>query len=176
MKKASEKLSLVLLSRSETVEETKECFGCHRVLPCSAFSQDKNSPTGKRARCKACLNAEEKERYPRVKQSKIEAAERWRLKHPEQAKAIRKKRRSSPEGKALHAIHNKRSSERNPEKVRARKELKLALNIGLVQKLPCRECGAEKVEGHHPDYSKPYDVVWLCTKHHNELHKGLIRA
>ena len=31
----------------------------------------------------------------------------------------------------------------------------------------CFELG----ERHHEDYSKPYEITWLCRKHHKELHK-----
>lgn len=28
----------------------------------------------------------------------------------------------------------------------------------------------KKAERHHPDYSKPKEIIWLCRKHHKELH------
>jgi hypothetical protein len=31
-------------------------------------------------------------------------------------------------------------------------------------------CGTWMVEAHHPDYSSPLDVVWLCRRHHTDLH------
>jgi hypothetical protein len=31
-------------------------------------------------------------------------------------------------------------------------------------------CGNKKSEAHHTDYSKPYDVIWLCDFHHHQLH------
>lgn len=34
---------------------------------------------------------------------------------------------------------------------------------------PCR-CGSTKVEMHHPDYSKPLMVEWLCRPCHREIH------
>jgi hypothetical protein len=34
---------------------------------------------------------------------------------------------------------------------------------------PCEVCGATKVEKHHPDYSKPLEVRWLCREHHLAL-------
>ena len=37
---------------------------------------------------------------------------------------------------------------------------------------PCSIKGcSEKGERHHPDYAKPLEVIWLCTKHHHLLHK-----
>ncbi len=37
---------------------------------------------------------------------------------------------------------------------------------------PCSVCGTtENVEKHHPDYSKPFEVVFLCRPHHRELHR-----
>lgn len=37
---------------------------------------------------------------------------------------------------------------------------------------PCGQCGStENIERHHPDYSKPLFVVWLCRVHHRALHR-----
>jgi hypothetical protein len=40
-----------------------------------------------------------------------------------------------------------------------------------IPKKPCRDClllGVTNmaVEAHHPDYKKPYTVIWLCKTHH----------
>lgn len=45
-----------------------------------------------------------------------------------------------------------------------------AIRSGKITKKPCW-CGSSDVEGHHPDYSKPLDVIWLCVKHHKEIHR-----
>ena len=37
----------------------------------------------------------------------------------------------------------------------------------------CEVCFAEGAEGHHEDYGKPLEVVWLCKKHHAERHSEL---
>ena len=36
------------------------------------------------------------------------------------------------------------------------------------------EC-SDKPEAHHPDYSAPLDVVWLCPAHHKQTH-ALMRS
>lgn len=44
---------------------------------------------------------------------------------------------------------------------------------GVLQKAPCEVCGDVDVHAHHPDYSNPRKVKWLCPFHHRELHKQL---
>lgn len=41
---------------------------------------------------------------------------------------------------------------------------------GKLVPQPCAVCGETKVEMHHPDYSQPLLVVWLCRKHHVAWH------
>lgn len=55
-------------------------------------------------------------------------------------------------------------------KVGARAAMHAALRFGLIEKMPCEVCGATKVDGHHDDYEKPFEVRWLCKRHHLELH------
>ena len=61
----------------------------------------------------------------------------------------------------------------NPETVRsiARAAIYHAKKEGKLKPGPCEVCGSvELVNGHHKDYEKPLDVVWLCIKHHMKLH------
>lgn len=55
----------------------------------------------------------------------------------------------------------------------ARLALGLAVRRGQIQRPEtCSDCGKphRKVQGHHPDYDKPYDVVWLCPPCHRKQH------
>lgn len=63
------------------------------------------------------------------------------------------------------------SLNRNPEKWKARQVLRNAVTKGTVKREPCEKCGKLPVHGHHTDYSKPFDVMWLCVKHHYEQHR-----
>ena len=40
---------------------------------------------------------------------------------------------------------------------------------------PCIICHSDKTEGHHTDYRKPLEVVWLCKTHHRNAHKGVLQ-
>ncbi len=52
----------------------------------------------------------------------------------------------------------------------ARKKYESALKAGRLKRKPCAVCGAPKTQGHHEDYSKPLEVVWLCGAHHAKRH------
>jgi rubrerythrin len=50
----------------------------------------------------------------------------------------------------------------------------IALEAGRLIKKPCERCNSiHKVEGHHEDYSKPLEVVWLCKSCHVARHAEL---
>ena len=42
----------------------------------------------------------------------------------------------------------------------------------FLAKSLCQVCGEEKVDGHHWDYVRMLDVIWLCRKHHQDVHSG----
>jgi hypothetical protein len=58
----------------------------------------------------------------------------------------------------------------NPKKYKARMALNNAIRDKRMEKMPCESCGSAESQAHHEDYSKPFDVKWLCFKHHRELH------
>lgn len=50
-----------------------------------------------------------------------------------------------------------------------------ALRKGLLVREPCFMCGAH-AEMHHPSYSAPLLVTWLCREHHRQLHRDMPSA
>lgn len=83
--------------------------------------------------------------------------------------------------KSCHAANMRKNrpkhSELKPEarkKANTRAYSKEYLKRGFIVKQPCVVCGDENSQMHHDDYDKPLDVIWVCRKHHLELHKNLL--
>jgi hypothetical protein len=65
---------------------------------------------------------------------------------------------------------SKRYSLNHPIEHKAHRKLQRAVKDGHIKRQPCVECGNLNAHGHHSDYSREFDVVWLCHKHHMALH------
>jgi len=62
----------------------------------------------------------------------------------------------------------------DPVKVAANKAVGNAVRDGRLMKPDsCENCGGagQRIEAHHPDYSKPLEVVWLCSVCHGREHQ-----
>lgn len=87
----------------------------------------------------------------------------------ERLKAQSNAYRQTPAGKRAQRKGVKIYRGKHPERVFAHKEVRNALRNGTLTKQPCQFCGRIKVEAHHPDYSKPLEVIWACREHHKEM-------
>ena len=142
----------------------------------------------------------DKELYKKNHEKFLEKAKNWRENNPQktrdatkkwQKNNIEKRREYSRKNKEKQKEYHKKYKEKNvekynaivrknmqrdrqrhPEKHRARKILFCALRTGFMTKPEqCSRCLKEcKPEGHHPDYSKPLEVIWLCRECHNKEH------
>ena len=80
-----------------------------------------------------------------------------------------------PYDKPTHAAHMREwrkthpMSEEQRRKDRARSYAKVYLRRGLITKQDCEVCGGP-AQMHHPDYDRPLDVLWVCEKHHRDIH------
>lgn len=61
------------------------------------------------------------------------------------------------------------------DKTKIHQQVARAVNRGLiVPKQMCEDCGVMRrtLVAHHEDYSKPFDVVWLCHSCHAVRHRN----
>lgn len=130
----------------------KKCFKCEETKPLSEFYKHAGMADGYLNKCKECARRD-------VRKNRAEKIEYYR-------EYERKRGNHSRPG------YDKEYREANPEKHRAQNAVNNAVRDGRLSKPDrCSLCGSQtKVNGHHPDYSKPLDVVWVCTQCHYDLH------
>lgn len=121
-------------------------------------------------RCKECI----KERVRAHRQENLErvrAYDRMRGSMPHRM-AARMEYQRTPAFAESHEAAVKKWEARHPERKRASTAVHNAIRDGKL--IPWPVCAVPeccgKPQGHHPDYSRPLDVVWLCGKHHKEAH------
>ena len=135
----------------------KTCFKCGTLKPLDQFYRHGMMADGYLGKCKDCTKLDVRQRrkvnpsvreYDRARSSlphRVELrkriVERWSNQHPDRRNAI-------------HAANN-------------------AVRDGkLARPAVCELCGEPKrLEKHHPDYSKPLLVVWVCKPCHSVADK-----
>lgn len=65
---------------------------------------------------------------------------------------------------------------KHPEAVKAQRLLRYAVKIGkTIKPKSCHNCKQEKrLSAHHNNYSKPLEVLWLCSSCHKLIHKDIV--
>lgn len=112
---------------------------------------------GIQGECKSCTK------------KRVQINYRKNIEHYKQYELIRKE---YPHRKEVKLLYQKKHRLQYPEKYIARAKVNNGLRYGKIEKKKCMVCKNPKTEAHHPDYSKPLEVVWLCRKHHNEVDKA----
>ncbi len=136
----------------------KKCFKCGKIKDLSAFYKHKEMADGLLGKCKECTKRYVAE-YRSENIEKIREYDRLRSKLP------RRKRSSAKMRKKYRKEHPLRSAVSSilQRAVKAKK---------IIKPKRCSMCNRKtKIVGHHEDYYKPLDVVWVCQVCHKNLHK-----
>lgn len=136
----------------------RTCKECGVPKPLGDFYIYGKDRPGRFRQCKVCMIAKAKANYRANFKAK---------------QAYEKKRFQRPERKAAVVQYQKKRRASHPEKSKARYTAANAIRSGQLERQPCEVCGKENAQAHHPDYSKPLDVQWLCFIHHRMAHGQL---
>ncbi len=69
----------------------------------------------------------------------------------------------------------KRWRARHPEKHKERSRIQKQASYANPFREFCQVSNCvERGERHHPDYSKPKEIIWLCKKHHELIHSQVV--
>jgi hypothetical protein len=147
----------------------KACRHCGETKPLADYYAHSMMADGHLNVCKPCVKAQVK-RHREENLDRIREYDRRRsIEHPQRKAALRSKPR-----RKMTAEQRREYREKAPEKNKARNAVNNALRMGKIAKWPCQRCGTtERVHAHHDDYSRPFDVMWLCPAHHGERHREL---
>lgn len=134
----------------------------------------------------------------RISEKKYKQSEKGKLvnkKHNDKRSEngyFKEKYNSDPEYRSASLKRNKKRYQNSPEKVKAelkrhsekhrdkylaRQDLRRAVLRGkIIKPDKCDMCHfkAERIEGHHTDYFKRLEVIWLCVDCHKKEHGKII--
>lgn len=133
----------------------KRCFKCGLVKPLEEFYKHERMADGHLNKCKTCNKKDVRQNYAN-KRAQYQDYDRRRN------KTEARKRQQRESAKLQRQIH--------PEKFAMRGVFWNAIVSGKIKRMPCVKCGNPKSEGHHHDYSKPLDVIWMCFVCHRLEH------
>lgn len=139
----------------------KHCFKCDLEKPFSEFYKHKQMADGHLGKCKECTKKDVALHYQE---------------NFEKIQAYEKKRATTPKRRQLNAKYSNKWRKETKGASAAQCKVTRALKKGILVRQACVVCGSEKSHGHHPDYSKPLSVIWLCQKHHKQAHKEMREA
>ncbi|KKL75825.1 hypothetical protein LCGC14_2051050 [marine sediment metagenome] len=130
----------------------KQCTKCKGKKEPSEFYKDKRCKDGLKCWCKECLH---------------------KYRQSEPGKEVRQKYRQSGAGRESSRRSNQKRRLLHPEKAKANDAVRSMVRAGkITQPFLCERCFKEcKPEAHHPDYTKPMEIEWLCRPCHIETHK-----
>lgn len=139
----------------------KRCGRCDEEKPVSEFNRMRSAADGRQAYCRQC-NALSRRAY---------YAENRETEHAKML-AYTRENRDAIQRRA------RRYREQYPERVRATSMVNHAVKSGELPHIStqqCACCGQQAVGYHHPDYSRPFDVVPLCHSCHKRTHVSVLQ-
>ena len=160
----------------------KRCRECRALKPLGEYYKHNGMADGHLNKCKSCVKSRvRKYRVENIEQIREYDRLRGQLeRRKDNVKHVRVQRRRHPEKHAADLEASRRWRGRNKIKRACHIIVEHAIKDGKLVAKDCERCGAgregNEIQAHHEDYSKPLDVVWLCTVCHGKRHREIKKS
>lgn len=125
-------------------DNSKYCPKCQQTLSISNFRKHRGKKDGLNSWCKTCESIHHNIH-----------------------------RRNTDKRKKARYLHRRRYALNHPERIKAHNLINYAIYAGHYPPATnhrCVYCDKQAKEYHHPDYSKPFDIIPLCRNCHQQVH------
>ena len=146
----------------------KKCFKCGLEKERSLFYKHPMMGDGLLGKCIECTKVDVANRIALKRNDRD-----WVAKERARCRLKSCKRRMDGKATKTNEESKRQWMLRNAHKKTAQNKARRARMTGVItQKFTCEDCGKQncKLHMHHEDYSKPLDVVFLCTTCHGKRH------
>jgi hypothetical protein len=173
----------------------KKCTKCGEIKMLAEFVKHKRYKDGHYSQCKVCTKQLVKQWEKENPDKKNEIRTRYRVnnrekiremdreyyidnheRYLEKARIAQAKYFRTEKGREKYKLQGEAVRSRFPEKMKARRFMRTAIGNGtLLKPSKCSLCESEEfqIDAHHPDYSKPLEVVWVCKPCHGIVHRKI---
>lgn len=133
----------------------KHCSKCDLWKSKNEFTVARHNKDGLNSWCKMCTRRNSYNGYSKNREERTKQIKQYR---------------NTEKGKDVSRQAVVKWIQSNPKKYIAHLIVKTAKKYGVVEVKPCEVCGDINVHAHHKDYDRPFEVTWLCSQHHKEIH------
>ena len=151
----------------------KECKTCKELKPYTEYYKHSKMSDGHLNICKVCKRAQQ----IITRNDNLEYYQEYDRNRPNKEERCKKtiEYSQTEKGKAVRQKSSIKYKTQYPIKYKAKNAVNNAIRDGLLIKPNTCECcnnvfTSHNIHGHHIDYAKPLEVIWLCNLCHVEWH------
>jgi hypothetical protein len=138
---------------------SKKCFKCNEIKTIDSFYKHSSMTDGRLNKCIVCTRLD---------------ALVYRNANLDKVRAYDRERGLLPHRIALSLAVSRAWRNEDKRRTRCHNAVARAIKKGHLTRLDCEKCGNNKSVGHHEDYDKPLDIIWLCDICHKQRHKEIL--
>jgi hypothetical protein len=135
----------------------KKCSTCKKYKELNCFCKNKFKNDGIHDECKICHN-----RRKSIKRAND-------LEYKERKNKLGKETYKRNKTKILAKCLDRKTLKKQERSAQSKTEY--LIKMGKIKKESCIVCNSViDIQAHHEDYNNPLDIMWLCRRHHAQLH------
>lgn len=157
------------------IMKTKKCTKCHEILDIVYFSKSKSRYDGLNPWCKKCSCINSRNHYIRNKNKILIRHHKYNINNKDKILSQQKEYYNRNHKYIRERLSNYYYTHKNSCLIYT--QVREAIKKNIINRDKCAICQSKNnLDAHHPDYSKPLEIIPLCRSCHSKLHQSLSKT